>query len=161
MSRNHHHSFLVTAAAFHYCLATAAQQWWVASKEAIQDDFFPFFKLVARREAWLDSKKKWLEKFSSSLHPRQQSTLNAERNENHTTGQCLKITKKSLIQNCERSELRLHFEWTKFNLKCQKWSNLASFSKPEACGQTVFSGRSVLIGQKLVENAKIQMRHFE
>ena len=27
--------------------------------------------------------------------------------------QCLKITRKSLIQHCERSELRLHFEWTK------------------------------------------------
>ena len=26
---------------------------------------------------------------------------------------CLKITGKSLIQHCERSELRLHFEWTK------------------------------------------------
>ena len=26
---------------------------------------------------------------------------------------------KSLIQHCERSELRLHFEWTKVN---QKWS---------------------------------------
>ena len=28
---------------------------------------------------------------------------------------------KSLIQNCERSEQRLHFEWTKVDLKCQKW----------------------------------------
>ena len=27
--------------------------------------------------------------------------------------QCLKITEKSLIQHCEGSELRLHFEWTK------------------------------------------------
>ena len=34
--------------------------------------------------------------------------------------------------------------------------NLASFWKPEACGQTVLPGRSVLIGQKLVENAKMQ-----
>ena len=25
--------------------------------------------------------------------------------------------RKSLIQHCERSELRLHFEWTKINLK--------------------------------------------
>ena len=30
------------------------------------------------------------------------------------------------------------------------------FRKPEACGQTVLPDRSVLIGQKLVENAKIQ-----
>ena len=36
-----------------------------------------------------------------------------------------------------------------------KWSNLASFWKPEACGQTVLPDRLVLIGQKLVENSKI------
>ena len=35
--------------------------------------------------------------------------------------------RKSLIQHCERSELRLHFEWTKVNSKCQKWSILANF----------------------------------
>ena len=38
------------------------------------------------------------------------------------------------------------------------------FLKPEACGQTVLPDRSVLLGQKLVENAKLpktQMRHFE
>ena len=32
-----------------------------------------------------------------------------------------------------------------------------SFLKPETCGQTVLPDRSVLIGQKLVENAKIQI----
>ena len=48
-----------------------------------------------------------------------------------------------------------------FIKKCQKWSNLASFWKPKACGQTELPDISVLIGQKLVENAKIQMRHFE
>ena len=32
---------------------------------------------------------------------------------------------------------------------------LARFWKPEACGQTVLPDRSLLIGQKLVENAKI------
>ena len=64
--------------------------------------------------------------------------------------------RKSLIQNWERSKLRFHFEWTKFNEKCQKLSIWASFWKPEACGQTVLPDRSVLIGQKLVENAKIQ-----
>ena len=35
--------------------------------------------------------------------------------------------RKSLIQHCERSELRLHFERTKVNQKCQKWSILVSF----------------------------------
>ena len=34
--------------------------------------------------------------------------------------------RKSLIQHCERSELRLHFECTKVN---QKWSILANFKK--------------------------------
>ena len=33
---------------------------------------------------------------------------------------------KSRIQHCERSELRLHFEWTKVNQHCQKWSILGS-----------------------------------
>ena len=33
---------------------------------------------------------------------------------------------------------------------------MASFWKPEACGQTVLPDKSVLIGQKLVENDKIQ-----
>ena len=37
--------------------------------------------------------------------------------------------RKSRIQHCERSELRLHFEWTKVNQKCQKWSILANFWK--------------------------------
>ena len=48
---------------------------------------------------------------------------------------------KSRIQYCERSELRLRFEWTKVNKKCQKWSWI----------QTVN-----LIGQKLMKNPKIE-----
>ena len=58
---------------------------------------------------------------------------------------------KSRIQHCERSELRLHFEWTKVHLKCQKWSILASFWKPAACGQIVLLDRAILKGQKLLE----------
>ena len=45
---------------------------------------------------------------------------------------------KSRIQYCERSELRLHFEWTKVNSKCQKWwlfENLKLVVKQ--CYQTV------------------------
>ena len=38
--------------------------------------------------------------------------------------------------------------------------NLASFKKPEACGQTVLPEMSILIGQKLAKNSKIQTRHF-
>ena len=37
-----------------------------------------------------------------------------------------------------------------------KWSNLGRFGKPEACGQTELPDRSISIGQKLVENAKIE-----
>ena len=44
----------------------------------------------------------------------------------------------------------------KFFKNCQKWFILASFWKPEAYGQTVLLERSVLIRQKLVENAKIK-----
>ena len=42
--------------------------------------------------------------------------------------------------------------------------NLASFWKPEALVQTVLPDMSILVEQKLVENAKIEklkMRHFE
>ena len=39
---------------------------------------------------------------------------------------------KIRIRHCERSELRLHFEW----------------KKPEACVQTVLSDMSILIGRK-------------
>ena len=43
----------------------------------------------------------------------------------------------------------------------QKWSILASFWKPEACGQIVLPDRSVLKGQKSVENAKIQKFKYD
>ena len=68
----------------------------------------------------------------------------------------MKITEKSLIQHCERSELCLHFE-----LKMPKMVNLASFWKTEAFGQTVLPDMSVFIVQKVFKNAKIQIRHFE
>ena len=47
---------------------------------------------------------------------------------------------KHLIQHCERSELRLHFEW----------KNSIAFWRifeKVACGQTVLPDKSVLIGQ--------------
>ena len=63
--------------------------------------------------------------------------------------------RKSHIQHCERSELRLHFEWT-LKKKMPKMLNLASFWKREACGQTVLPTRSILKWQKLAKNAKIE-----
>ena len=64
--------------------------------------------------------------------------------------------RKSLIQNCERSELHFHFEWTKNHKKLLIW---ASFWKPDIavkkCYQTgPFYG-------KLVKNAKTKMRYLE
>ena len=35
-------------------------------------------------------------------------------------------------------------------------ANLAGFWNPEACGQTVLPDRSLIIGQKLMENAIIE-----
>ena len=66
--------------------------------------------------------------------------------------------RKSRIQHRERSELHLHFEMTKLHQKCQKWR---FYGKPKPSGQKVVPDKSILIGQKLVENAKVQMRHFE
>ena len=60
-------------------------------------------------------------------------------------------SQKSLIQNCERSELRFLLSAQKFIKNAKKMSNLVSFWKPE----TVLPDRSLLIGQKLVGNAKI------
>ena len=40
---------------------------------------------------------------------------------------CLKL--KSLIKHCERSQLRLHFEWIKVNQKCQKLVDFDEFFK--------------------------------
>ena len=50
---------------------------------------------------------------------------------------------KSLIQNCERSELHFHFEWTKVHLKMPKIVNFASLWKLDACIRTALSYRSV------------------
>ena len=57
--------------------------------------------------------------------------------------------RKSLIQHCERSELSSHLLRTKVESKCQKWSILASFWKPETCGQTVLPEGLISIGQKM------------
>ena len=63
---------------------------------------------------------------------------------------------KSRIQHCERSELRLHYEWTNVYQKCQKMANFGESLKPEAYYHTVLPDRSILIRQKVVGNAKIE-----
>ena len=55
--------------------------------------------------------------------------------------------RKSLIEHCERSELCLQ-KFIKNAKNSQFW--------PEACSQPVLQDRSLLIGQKLVQNAKIE-----
>ena len=58
----------------------------------------------------------------------------------------------------------LTFRMDKIKLKMPKmvhFGEFLPFGKPEACGQTVLPDRSVLIVQKLVENAKIQMGYSE
>ena len=52
---------------------------------------------------------------------------------------------KCLVHKCERSELRLQFEWTWINQKCQM-VQFGVFLK-KTCGQTVLPDRSILIGQ--------------
>ena len=42
-----------------------------------------------------------------------------------------------------------------------KFVNLASFWKTEACEETVLPDRSILRGQKLVENAKIEKLNWD
>ena len=44
----------------------------------------------------------------------------------------------------------------KFIENAKKMVNLASFWKPEDCGETVLPDRSLWIEQKLVENPKIE-----
>ena len=91
-------------------------------------------------------------------------TLYSETKKSFCKTQCLKITEKSLIQHCERSELRLHFEWTKVSYKYQKWWIFASFLKNwslrsnSVTSQVTFNRTK--IGGKC-PNWNIEMRHFE
>ena len=74
----------------------------------------------------------------------------------HSCTRCLKITEKVLINIASEVSYVNILSGQNLIKNAKKWSILASFWKPEACGQTVLPDRSVLIGQKLVENAKIQ-----
>ena len=73
---------------------------------------------------------------------------------NHTG--CLKISEIVSFNIASDASYVYILSGQKFIEKCQKWSDLASFRKPKTCGQTVLPDKSVLIGQKLVENAIIQ-----
>ena len=66
-----------------------------------------------------------------------------------------KITEKVSFNIASEASYVYILSGQKLIKNAQKWCILASFWKPEACGQTVLPDRSVLIGQKWVENAKI------
>ena len=73
-----------------------------------------------------------------------------------TEAQWLKITEKVSFKIASEASYGYILSGQKLIKNAKKWSILASF-----CGQAVLPDRSVLIGQKLVENAKIKMRRFE
>ena len=64
------------------------------------------------------------------------------------------IHRKSLIQTLRAKRATFTFWVDKSSLKMPKWSILASFWKPESCGQTVLLDRSILSRQKSTKNAK-------
>ena len=66
---------------------------------------------------------------------------------------CLKITEKVSFNIA--SEASYVYILSGQKSKMPKMVNLASFRKPEAGGQTLLPDRSILIGQQLVKNAKI------
>ena len=74
---------------------------------------------------------------------------------------CLKITEKVSFNIASEASYVYILSGQKLIKNCPFWR---VFEKPEACGQSVLPDRSILIGPKLAENAKIQkiqMRHFE
>ena len=79
----------------------------------------------------------------------------------NTYTRCLKITEKVSFNIASEASYVYNLSGQKLIKNPKKWYFLASFWQPEACGQTVLPDRSVLVRQKLVENAKFQMRHFE
>ncbi len=68
----------------------------------------------------------------------------------------MKITEKVSFNIASEASYVYILSGQKCIINAKKCLILASFWKPEACGQTVLPDRSVLIGQKFVENGKIQ-----
>ena len=71
---------------------------------------------------------------------------------------------KSLILHCQRSELRLHFEWKKVHHKCQKMVNFGEFLKTWSLRSNSGTRPVTFVVQKMVEKAKIKsniLSHFQ
>ena len=105
---------------------------------------YPYYKTENQEDEMLSSgyAKSWLQNHHFKVR--------------HWT-QCLKITKKShLTLRAERATFTL---WVhKSSFKMPKWFILTIFWKPVFCGQTVLPDRSLLIGQKLMENANVEFK---
>ena len=67
--------------------------------------------------------------------------------------------RKSLIQHCEGSELRVHFEWTKMPKMVQFGEFLKTWSLRSNSVTRQVSFNRTNIGEKC-QNSKIQMRHI-
>ena len=52
--------------------------------------------------------------------------------------------RKSLIQHWERSELRLHFEWTKVHKKSQNWWKLENAKNSNETVLVIFKQRAYI-----------------
>ena len=63
--------------------------------------------------------------------------------------------RKSLIQHCELQSYVYILSGQKLSKNAKNGPFWRVFEKPEACGQIVLPDRSVLIGQKLLENTKM------
>ena len=74
--------------------------------------------------------------------------------------QCLKITEKVSFNIASEASYVYILSGQKLIKNATNGPFWRFFSKPEACCQTVLPDRSVLLRQKLMENAKIQMRYF-
>ena len=70
----------------------------------------------------------------------------------------MKITEKVSFNIASEASYVYILSGQKLIKNAKKLSILASFWKPEACGQTVLPDMSFLKGQKLVENAKIKKK---
>ena len=73
-----------------------------------------------------------------------------------TQTRCLKITEKVSFNIASKASYFYILSGQKLIKNAKNGQFWRVFDKPEACGQTVLPDMSLLIGQKLVENAKIQ-----
>ena len=70
--------------------------------------------------------------------------------------QCLKITQKIAFNIASEASYVYILSGQKFMKNAENGQFWRVFEKLEACGQTVLPDRSILIGQKLVKNTKIE-----